>query len=211
MLGKSNASVDGDGNVVIQNSDNSSITINLNNPVEVKKALMDFQSKLNELPLEIVRLLMEKADNKAPESGANVYLNVNLLFETDYGVPTGRIQGIAVGVHVTNTNKEHRYFYEPSFKSSVPFEGNCDTFMLTNAMPNKPNFPKRLEYGEPFSVHYQILDMMVFKKIYEIDPEATLVAFVNTTLGEVFFSNEYKIKDLVKDEKYIKPNPMRGF
>ena len=53
--------------------------------------------------------------------------------------------------------------------------------------------------------------MMVFKKIYEIDPEATLVAFVNTTLGEVFFSNEYKIKDLVKDEKYIKPNPMRGF
>lgn len=211
MLNNKKAEVNGEGNVVIQNSDNSTITININDPAEVRKTLMDLQAELKNLPTKIVRLLMEKADNEDPNSGANVYLNVNLLFETNYGVPTGRIRGIAVGVHVTNTNKEHRYFYEPSFKSSVPFEGDCDTFMMTNAMPNKPSFPKRLEYGEPFSVHYQILDMMVFKAIYEKDPEATLVAFVNTTLGEVFFSNEYKVKDLVKDEKYITPNPMRGF
>jgi|WetSurMetagenome_2_1015567.scaffolds.fasta_scaffold806756_1 hypothetical protein len=36
--------------------------------------------------------------------------------------------------------------------------------------------------------------MNIFRKIVKKDSEATVVAFVNTTLGEVFFSNEYKIK-----------------
>jgi hypothetical protein len=50
----SKAEIDGNGNIVIQNADNSTITINKDNPEEIRKFFIDFQNKLSELPKQII-------------------------------------------------------------------------------------------------------------------------------------------------------------
>lgn len=132
------------------------------------------------------------------------------MFETIGNKPTGNIAGVSFGVSVTNTTKEQRYFYEPSFKVSIPLENGLDTFVMTDKHPHNPQFPKRLEYGEPFSAYYNIADISLFKSLVEKDENVTITAVVNTTLGEVFVSNPYKLKDLIKDEPYMKQNAFGG-
>ena len=146
---KREASLDGNGNIVIQNSDNSSITVNLGDSEGVRKLLLDLQHEISSFPLKIIQELM--VHNKSEEilSGANVHLSLNIMLETLGNKPTGRIVGVSFGVSVINTNKEQRYFYEPSFKVSIPLENGLDTFVMTDKHPHNPQFPKRLEYGEP--------------------------------------------------------------
>lgn len=201
---KREASLDGNGNIVIQNSDNSSITVNLGDSVGIRKLLVDLQHDISNFPLKIIQELM--AHNKSEEipSGANVHLSLNIMFETIGNKPTGRIVGVSFGVSVINTNKEQRYFYEPSFKVSIPLENGLDTFVMTDKHPHNPQFPKRLEYGEPFIAYYNIADTKLFKNLIAKDANVTITAVVNTTLGEVFFSNPCKLKDVIKDEQYMK-------
>lgn len=60
---KREASLDGNGNIVIQNSDNSSITVNLEDSVGIRKLLVDLQHDISNLPLKIIQELM--AHNKS--------------------------------------------------------------------------------------------------------------------------------------------------
>lgn len=207
---KREATIDGNGNIVIQNSDNSSITVNLGDPVGIRKLLVDMQHDISNLPLNIIQELMEHNKSDEIPSGANVYLSLNIMFETIGNKPTGNIAGVSFGVSVTNTTKEQRYFYEPSFKVSIPLDNGLDTFIMTDKHPHNPKFPKRLEYGEPFTAYYNIADLKLFKRLVEKDENVTITAVVNTTLGEVFFSNPYYLKDLLKDEQYMKQNAFGG-
>lgn len=207
---KREATLDGNGNIVIQNSDNSSITVNLGDSVGIRKLLVDLQHDINNLPLKIIRELMAHNKSDIIPSGANVYLSLNIMFETIGNKPTGNIAGVSFGVSVTNTTEEQRYFYEPSFKVSIPLDSGLDTFLMTDKHPHNPLFPKRLEYGEPFTVYYNIADLMLFKSLVEKDENVTITAVVNTTLGEIFVSNPYKLKDLIKDEPYMKQNAFGG-
>lgn len=207
---KREATIDGNGNIVIQNSDNSSITVNLGDPVGIRKLLVDMQHDISNLPLKIIQELMEHNKSDEIPSGANVYLSLNIMFETIGNKPTGNIAGVSFGVSVTNTTKEQRYFYEPSFKVSIPLDNGLDTFIMTDKHPHNPQFPKRLEFGEPFTAYYNIADLRLFKSLVEKDENVTITAVVNTTLGEVFFSNPYKLKDLIKDEQYMKQNAFGG-
>ena len=96
------AEVKGDGNVVIQDADNSEITINTNNPEEIRKFFIDFQNKLSEIPKEILDMMESKNPNDvAIEIGANVYLSLNLEI-----IPGHDITGISFGVTITNLTKE---------------------------------------------------------------------------------------------------------
>lgn len=58
------AEVDGDGNVVIQGTDNSEITVNMNNPEEIRKFFIDFQQNLHSLPTKILDLMEDKNSNE---------------------------------------------------------------------------------------------------------------------------------------------------
>lgn len=207
---KREATIDGNGNIVIQNSDNSSITVNLGDPVGIRKLLVDIQHDISNLPLNIIQELMDHNKSDEIPSGANVYLSLNIMFETIGNKPTGNIAGVSFGVSVTNTTKEQRYFYEPSFKVSIPLDNGLDTFIMTDKHPHNPHFQKRLEFGEPFTAYYNIADLRLFKTLVEKDENVTITAVVNTTLGEVFFSNPYYLKDLLKDEQYMKQNAFGG-
>jgi hypothetical protein len=58
------AEIDGDGNIVIQDADNSEITINMNNPEEIRNFFIDFQTRLSEIPKQIIDLMQSKNSNE---------------------------------------------------------------------------------------------------------------------------------------------------
>lgn len=195
------AEIDGNGNVVIQDADKSEITINMNNPEEIRKFFIDFQLKISELPMKIIELMESKNSNEVVlETGANIYLALNILVGT--GGISG-ISGISFGVTITNLTKENRYFNSPFFKLSVPFDGNADTFSMLETM-RSIQFPKKLEYGEVVTENYPIKlkAKEIYDKVIEKDPNATIQVIVTTTIGEIYKSNEYKISELIENYKY---------
>lgn len=192
------AAIDGNGNIVIQDADNSEITINVKNPEEIRKFLIDFQNKLSSIPMEIIEIMESKNPNNVElEKGANIYLGLNIRFS---GVD---IEGISFGVSITNLTKENRFFNSPFFKFSVPYEGGIDSFVLLNKTYNI-QFPKKLEYGEVVTEDYLLRPRSreIFDKVIAIDPEATIKVIVSTTVGEVYHSNEYRIDKLLENYKY---------
>lgn len=194
------AAIDGNGNIVIQDADNSRITINMDNSEEIRKFLIDYQQKLSTLPSVIIDLMLEKKTNNVKlDLDANVYLSLNFL------LTPGSIEGISFGVTITNLTTEIRFFNAPFFKLSVSFEENIDAFSLTDTIHNIA-FPKRLEYGEVVSESYLIRanSKKVFEKAIEINPDATIQAIVSTTIGEIYKSNEYEISQLLENFKYAR-------
>lgn len=194
------AEIDGNGNVVIQDSSNSDITIHMNNPEEIRKFFIDFQQHLELLPKAILELMESKKTNEVViNSGANVYLGLNFMI-----VPGG-INGINFGVTITNLTKENRFFNAPFFKLSKPFEGDLDTFFMTETM-NSISFPKKLEYGEVVSEAYLISasSKEIYDKVLTVDKEATIQVIISTTIGEIYKSNEYKVQKLLENFKYAR-------
>ena len=194
------AEVVGDNNIVIQKVDGSTITINTENAEEVRKALIELQTVVTELPDNIVRKLMESNNGAVPTVGANIYLGLDLLI-------TGmEIMGVSLSVQITNLTKEIRFYNKPFFKVSTPFEKGADTFLLTNTVGTPIDFPRKMEYGEVIKEAYQIVpaNIKLFKNLLGKDPNATITAFVSTTLGELYKSDPYKVSDIIKQEDYIR-------
>jgi hypothetical protein len=196
------AEINGEGNIVIQDADNSEITINMNNPEEIRNFFIDFQTRLSEIPKQIIDLMQSKNSNEVEIiKGANVYLSVNLLF----GLGGGGIAGLSFGITITNLTKENRFFNAPFFKLSTPFEGNADTFAMTDTM-NNIAFPKKLEYGEVVTENYQIRphSREIYEKVLARDENATLQVITTTTVGEIYKSNEYEVSKLLENFKYAR-------
>ena len=199
------AEIDGNGNVVIQSADNSLITINKDNPEEIRNFFFDFQNQLSELPKTIIDYMEAQNPNQVVTTGANIYLGLMLLFETMNGINTGKIEGISFGVTITNLTKENRFFNAPAFKLSTPFEGDLDTFVITDIVGASVQFPKKLEYGEEVSLNYRIhknSKKFIFDKVIVKDSSATIQVIVSTTFGEIYKSNEYPITKLLENYKY---------
>ena len=194
------AKIDGNGNIVIQRVEGSTITINPSIPDEVRKALIDHQSLIAELPNKILQILMDNNAKEPPIIGANIYLGLNLMAGT-FG-----IAGISISVQITNLTKEIRFYNRPFFKVSTPIEKNLNTFIMTNIVGNPIDFPRRMEYGEVLSENYQLVqgNIEMFQVLLSKDSEATLTAYVTTTLGELYKSEPYYIKDIVKQRQYVR-------
>lgn len=189
------AEVDGNGNIVIQDSDNTQITINVSNPQEIRQFLIDFQSQLNRLPNEILQIMERQNPNNVEiEKGANVYLGLT------FRITGNGVNAISLTVTITNLTKENRYFNTPFFKLSVPFEGNADTFVLLDKTYDI-NFPKKLEYGEVVTEDYLLRpnSREIFDAVIAKDANATLKVIAGTTVGEVYQSNEYRVDKLLEN------------
>ena len=129
------------------------------------------------------------------EPKGQIYLSTYLQVSEIYG-----LTGIMIGVNVTNIIKEHRYFNGPYFKLSQPIDGANDTFQLMD-MVSPVAFPKKMEYGEQYQVHYNLKKGFLDQLEKFKGQDVTLTAFVNTTVGEKFSSNQMKIDDLYKFKK----------
>lgn len=194
------AKIEGNGNIVIQKVDGSTITINPLIPEEVRMAFIEHQQLIADLPHNIISLLMEKNTAEPPVIGAKVYLGLDFLF-TDMGVA-----GVSLTVQVTNLTKEIRFFNSPFFKLSVPIEGTADTFIMTNVIGESVKFPRKMEYGEVISQTYMInsANISMFKALLERRLDVVLTVYVSTTLGEMYESNKYPVSEIVKQERHVR-------
>lgn len=192
--------MDGNGNIVIQKAVGSTITINPAVPEDVRKALIEHQALISQLPDKIVQMLMENNAEEPPVIGAIVYLGLSLL-ASDYGVA-----GISMSVQITNLTREIRFYNKPFFKVSTPFDKGADTFMMTNVVGNAVHFPRKMEYGEVISENYQLVqsNIQMFQELLAKDPDVTLTAYVGTTLGEVYKSEPYIVRGIVKQGRYVR-------
>lgn len=156
----------------------------------------------NMKPEELANAIIQKlgAEPNIPlpekdEPSGNVYLSMYITPSQNGGVIRRKI-----GVTVTNTINGHRYFNSPYFKISRPIYGNADTFQMVETMM-PISFPKRMEYGEQYQVMYKLKKGFVEDLRKLKDQKVTLTAFVSTTVGEKFKSNEMEIDSIFKFEK----------
>ncbi len=151
-----------------------------------------------ELADKIIRKLGSEANVPAPEKEklrGKVYLSTYLEIDRDYG-----LIGVMIGVTVTNTINEYRYFGAPYFKLSQTLDGKSDTFQLMDTI-EQLSFPKRMEYGEQYRMMYKLKDGFLKKMEALIGKEVTLTAIVSTTVGEKFKSNSMNIDMLFESNK----------
>jgi hypothetical protein len=146
----------------------------------------------------IILKLGKEANIPVPEKEepkGQVYLSTYLQVSEFHGV-----QGVMIGVTVTNTLNEHRYFNQPYFKISQPIIGTADTFQLFDPI-TQINFPKRMEYGEQYQVMYNLKKGFLNEVERFVGQNVNLTAYVTTTVGERFPSNSMNVDDLFKFKK----------
>ncbi|ULC60383.1 TIR domain-containing protein [Flaviramulus sp. BrNp1-15] len=134
-------------------------------------------------------------EKNEPKSQKSIYLSTYIEASEFYG-----IVGVNIGVTVTNQINGFRYFGPPIFKLSKPYVGNADTFQLFDAM-QQISFPKRMEYGEQYQINYKLKKGFIDSMREFRGQDVTLTAFVSTTVGEKFHSNEMNIDMLFSTEK----------
>lgn len=195
------AQVTGDGNIVIQNSDNTTITIDTKNIVELRKQISNLQEQLNTFNPEILQMMQQSVKDAGtdslPEIDANIYFSIDILAD-------GMRRGMGFSITITNLTKEHRYFTQPSFNLNHPYKG-ADSFLLTTSISKDVQFPIRLEYGQPVTVRYTIGQgqLSFFREVLSQDMEASIAVVSNTTVGEIYRSNEHTIKHILSSYEKI--------
>ncbi|GAB3573879.1 hypothetical protein GCM10027578_35610 [Spirosoma luteolum] len=195
MFSRNNESqITGDNNLVFQDVNDSTITINLNDPQEVRTLLINFQEELKKLPISILDHIKESQNLEAPPTvGANLYFT--LLAAIGETVMGGITRNAMFSLTVTNLTKEHRYFNQPYFQTNpklpIPGSEGADSFIMINR-ENQP-FPVRLEYGQPFTITFEIKPQALEFYRQIASEGAYIQAFITTTVGEIYSSNQYEI------------------
>lgn len=190
------AQVTGDGNIVIQNSDNTTITIDTKNIVELRKQISNLQEQLNTFNPEILQMMQQKVKDAGtanlPEIDANIYFGIGIFLD-------GMTRRIGFSITITNLTKEHRYFSQPSFNLSHPFNG-ADSFVLTTTIDEGIKFPVRLEYGQPVTVHYPLDQRQIafLQEVLNQNEDASVAVVSSTTVGEIYRSNEHTLKYILE-------------
>lgn len=140
-----------------------------------------------------------KRKNDISESVLNVVFGVKILIETMFGKPTGKIEGIAFYVDITNLCKEPRYINSPYFELSIPYD-DFKNFYLTNIIGERYKFPLKLEYGQVLTQTYRLNkeNTILFKNILLKHPEITIQAVCSTTLNEQEYSKPYEFKKILE-------------
>jgi hypothetical protein len=201
-----NAHIDGNGNIIVQGVDGSTIIINPDNTEELKKLIINLGNQLSQLPEDVLQMINDRQDIQKPlEKGANIYLTI-LLQTNGYGLEGATFK---FGVTITNLTKDYRYFNQPFFKVNPAFKFGPglehDTFVMLND-DGVTHFPCRLEYGQPVSVSYPIKSAVIanYEQMLIDDENAYIQCFVSTTVGELYESNQYKISKLLENLKSLK-------
>ena len=162
-------------------------------------------SILDEPPLPSILKNSSRKEHPDRQYIAIVDLSQGVLYETYFGRPTGKIEGIGLDLQITNKMKEVRYFNCPTFQLSHPIVETNDSFSFLNSIV-PISFPVRLEYGQQVSVSYKLEPGLIDKFISVLgeDLNTTIKAIVTTTLGEKCESIPLKIAEIIENSKYVK-------
>ncbi len=194
------AHITGDGNIVVQNSDNTTITIDTKNIVELRKQISNLQEQLNLFNPEILQVMQQKVRDagieELPVIDANIYFGIGFFMD-------GINRCLGFSITITNLTKEHRYFSQPSFNLSHPYKG-ADSFILTTTIDEGLKFPVRLEYGQPVTVHYPLNKSQIafLQEVLNKNEDASIAVVSSTTVGEIYRSNEHTLRHII--DSYMK-------
>jgi len=196
---KNKIDINGDGNIVIQDSSNSEIIIHLNKPEELDSFLKQFQNKLDELPKKIldhIETFKETSLEKANKSKILIHVFNSFDVETSPFKSSITNRNVEIIVSITNTSRVNQYFYEPIFNVSPTIQPDgINAFQLINPYQNV-KFPFRLEYGEVLDLKYPLASNS--KQMFEKIKEGKLFCTIKTSLDERYISNEIKINQILE-------------
>lgn len=169
-----------------------------------KKLQTVVDSILNEKPLPSILKTNLSKELPVSQSVAIVELSQGVLYETYNNIPTGRIEGVAIELEITNKTKEIRYFNSPTFQSSHPIVGTKDSFSFLSSV-SPVVFPVKLEYGQQISVAYKIEPWLMdkFISVLGADPHTTIKAIVTTTLSERCESEPLEIAKIAENSQFV--------
>ena len=181
---------------ILQGRNGDDLTDDSQYDVVIKEIAMALQNE-RPLPSVLKSTALERGGRKS--TVAMVYFSFYHVFET-YNYTFSGKRGLQIRVTVTNSSKEHRYFQEPFFKMSRPFEGNADAFSILTVVDTN-NYPVKLEYGQQFTASYRVDFKIakVFMRLLSEDPSLSIKAVVNTTLGEVIESESFALERMKGD------------
>ena len=197
------ANIEGNGNIVIQGISDSTITLDPGNYAEVRTFLINFQDQISSLPIAVLNMLKTE-DHPFGEEIKGIKINLSLGAVIPELRPERRTATFKV--YITNLEKIHRYCQVPYFKVSKPVifsKGTPphDTFVLFQNEHSKTIFPRRLEFGEQVISDFDIVHGQ-FEFYNQLDDQESYIqAFVATTLGELYSSNQYLISKFIKEYK----------
>ncbi len=164
--------------------------------------------KLN--PQEFGKLIVAKIKNETSnESVAQELIsdNLDILLSLNHAFAISALQGfsgkswMSLSVTIINKFREKRYFREPYFKLNKEVEGETKIFKFldrTNIIKNI-KFPITLEFGEEYSISYDIPDDFAEKFKITLNNNFSVIAVVSTTIGENFYSNEVEIDNIINN------------
>lgn len=181
---------------ILQGRNGDDLTDDSQYDIVIKEIAFALQNE-RPLPSVLKSTTLERGGKKG--TVATVYFSFYHMFETFNYKYSGK-RGLQIRVTVTNITKEHRYFQEPFFKLSRPFEGNADAFSILTV--NDSNiYPVKIEYGQQFIASYSVDSNIakVFLRLLSEDPSLTIKAVVNTTLGEMIESEAFTLERMKGD------------
>lgn len=132
---------------------------------------------------------------------AVVSMNFNYMFETIWGQPTGKVEGIGVSISVTNYDHAPIFILEQHFEFDKPVLDGKNAFVSHSHLPDNIYFPKRLEHGEMVTRTYIFSRKMLplFENIEAMNKGVSFSAYAKTTLGEIFHSESVLLNHLLED------------
>ena len=154
-------------------------------------------------PLKLAELIIKKLEKEVvlpvtereQENEGKIYLSLNALISQFDG-----IVGSSIGVSITNTIKDYRYFYEPTFKLTHPLKGSADALYFTEKVV-PVDFPVKLEYGQVINVNYKLTPRALTDIWEKLPADTQMYAIVTTTVGEKFKSNQVDVSDIIRSLK----------
>lgn len=160
-------------------------------------------AEINEERIDKIELLKTTKLKTDSRPKAIVSMNLNYMFETMWGRPTGRVEGIGVSVSITNYCHEPIYILEPHFEFDKPVLDGKNAFVSQNHLPDNVCFPKRLEYGEMATRTYIFNSKMLplLENILVENSDVKFSAYAMNTLGEVYQSERVSVSHLIEDLK----------
>lgn len=160
-------------------------------------------SEINGERIDKIDILKSTKRNIVIRSKAVVSMNLNYMFETMWGRPTGKIEGIGASISVTNYDHDPIFILEPHFEFDKPVLDGKSAFVSQSHLPDDVCFPKRLEHGEMMTRTYVFNRKMLplFEKIEAMSNGVSFSAYAMNTLGDIYQSDSVSISHLIEDLK----------
>lgn len=145
--------------------------------------------------------ILNASDEVAVRPSVQVAQQIQFMFETYFGRPTGRCEGIGITIAITNLSKYPMFFKKPHFEFDQNILDGKNAFVPLTYLPNNTTYPIRLEFGEVSEITYiwRSHNLPFLEKLLSDNSNLHFSAVAANTLGNVYYSDSIPLIRLVDD------------